>query len=185
MSRSFLAASIALGLGLQASAAWAADQPPAQVPVATASAQGFGQGPVTLTASQRQALVQHLIDDKPDPGVYAAASALLPGAGEIALGDWQEPAIVWGALLLASAGVYALKTHTIGIHPAFLATTPYVLANQVSIPNVTPADDPNDFFNRFLQIAYLGAAAWTGYRSYQLAEQQRAKIDKLAQPLHP
>ena len=177
----------ALGLACPPSAAWASDAitPPPRMPGSQGAglAAGTGTQSVTLSARERTTLLRHLIDEKPDPAAFAAASALLPGAGEVALGQWTEPVIAWGALLAISAGVYYIKTRTVNIHPAYLATTPYVLAFGVSIPGTQPADDPGDFYNRFLQVAYLGAAAWTGYRSYEIARQQRAELAHLAQPL--
>ena len=176
-----------LGLAALPQAAWASNQlaSPAPMPGGPNAGPGAQSGTqsVTLTPQERSTLLRHLLDEKPDPAAYAAASALLPGAGEVALGDWTDPAIVWGALLVASAGVYFIKTRTVNIHPAYLATTPYVLTFGVSIPGTQPADDPGDFYNRFLQLAYLGAAAWTGYRAYEIARQKRAQITHLAQPL--
>ncbi|MBU6427987.1 MAG: hypothetical protein KGR26_03170 [Cyanobacteria bacterium REEB65] len=192
MKRSLVCAIVAFGVTLAPQAAFAQESSAVVLPTMPLAASASVQAPVaaqsavaTLSAEQRSRLVQHLLDEKPNPGSYAIASALLPGAGEIALGHWQEPALVWGALLLASIGVYALKTHQFGIHPAFLGTTPYVLAFGVNIPNTTPPDNVNDFYNRLLQLGYLGAAAWTGYRSYELALQKRSQIDTVAQPLDP
>ncbi len=177
----------AIGLAPPPAAAWASNQiaSPAMGPSGHDASRDAGAGTqsVTLNSKERGTLLRHLIDEKPDPAAFAAASALLPGAGEVALGEWTDPAIVWGSLLVASAAVYYIKTRTVNIHPAYLATTPYVLTFGVSIPGTQPADDPGDFYNRFLQLAYLGAAAWTGYRSYEIARHKRAELTHLAQPL--
>lgn len=134
----------------------------------------------TLSKDQRDALIQAMREQKPNPGYFAMASALLPGAGQLALGEWREPAIVWGLLLGASMGVYALKTNTVGVHPAFLGSTPLVVTTQVRI---SEKDNPSDITNRFLLIAYLAAAGWTGWRTYSLALERRAEIDTLIAPL--
>lgn len=136
-----------------------------------------------LTPEQRQQLVETLIEQKPNPGYYAAASALLPGSGQIALGDWQEPAIVWGVLLAASMGVYALCQGVVSVHPAYLSTTPYVFINGVNIPNSTDCAKPESLYNRFLWLAYLLAAGWTSWRTYDLAMERRRDIDLKLKPL--
>lgn len=136
-----------------------------------------------LTPEQRQQLIDTLIEQKPNPGYYAAASALLPGAGQIALGEWQEPAIVWGLLLAASMGVYALCEGVVSVHPAYLGTTPYVFMNGVEIPGSASCAKPEALYNRFLWLAYLVAAGWTSWRTFDLAMQRRREIDRKLQPL--
>ncbi|MBI6546644.1 MAG: hypothetical protein HY692_07605 [Cyanobacteria bacterium NC_groundwater_1444_Ag_S-0.65um_54_12] len=138
---------------------------------------------ISLGIEQRNDLVQILLNQKPDPANYAIASALLPGFGELALGEWREPTLIWALLVAASTGVFYLKTGVVGIHSSLLATSPYVMVNGFRLPGLQ--DNEQDLFNRFLQISYLFAAGWTAWRSYQLAIFKRQEIDRQARLLDP
>ncbi len=164
-ARAFLAAVITLSLA----AAPALAHEPGQV--ATDSV-------YVLTPEQRQILADTMLEQKPNPGYYAAASALLPGAGQVALGEWQEPAIVWGLLLAASMGVYTLCQGVVNVHPAFLGTTAYVATVGVNIPGSANCDKVNDLYNRALWLAYMAAAGWTSWRTYDLAMLRRREVDR-------
>ena len=140
---------------------------------------------IVLTPEQRRQLIDSWIDQKPNPGYYAIASAVLPGAGQLALGEWFEPALVWGLLVSTSMGVYALCQGVVNVHPAFLATTPYVFLNGVTIPGSTRCGKENVIYNSGLQIAYLAAAGFTSWRTYDLAMKRRAEIDRKLESRQP
>jgi hypothetical protein len=138
-----------------------------------------------LSRDQRSRLFDSLLQRKPNPGYYAIASAIVPGAGQLALGEWQEPALVWGALTAASMGAYALCEGVVGLHPAFLGTAPFVFANGVSIPGSARCGKVNVIYNNALMLAYLAAAGFTSWRTYDLALRRRAEVDRELELLAP
>jgi hypothetical protein len=136
-----------------------------------------------LTPGQREDLVAAMLAQKPNPGYFAVASAVIPGAGQVALGEWQEPATVWALLLAASMALYAVCEGVVNVHPAFLATTPYVFTSGVTIPGSARCAKVEVIYNRALMLSYLGAAGYTAWRTYDLAMRRRAEIDRDLVPL--
>jgi len=143
------------------------------------------ESPIVLTPAQKRQVVDAWIDHKPNPGYYAVASAVLPGLGQLALGEWLEPAVVWGVLVGASLVAYGQCEGVANIHPAFLATTPYVLLNGVTIPGSKACGEPKVIYNRALMLTYLVGAGYTAWRTYDLAIRRRAEIDRRIEALEP
>lgn len=151
----------------------------------TTAALGSATGSLSLGHEKRSELIQSILESKPNPGYYAIGSALLPGAGQLALGEWREPALVLGLLFAASTGIYVLCEGHAGIHPAFLGTTAYVFTNGVRIPGSANCGEINDLYNRFLYLAYLVAAGGSAWRTYDLAMQRRLELDRKIESLIP